>query len=150
MPTIREATIEDCHAIAPRIRDAEREAVKALFGKDISAECLLKSFEVSDQRFAIVHDGKPLAIFGAMPFSDEAACPWLASTDEMGEHLGWLVRNATRIHRLLQKHYAWLATIIDARDVVAIRLAPRLGLTLAHIEAVEPSGQVFQHVWSTR
>lgn len=123
---IRPASLADVHYLAPRLRAADVQEIKASHGLD-PLSALLASCEVSDQCSVFVDVfGNPCALFGTAPTPDlRSASVWLLGTDEISGPT--TARDFLRLTRgeLDRLHaggrYRVLYNYVDERNEASIR-----------------------------
>lgn len=148
-PVIREATLADCHVVAAGLRAADIETIRTVT-KGAPLEGVITSFNASTYCFAVIHDGEPIALFGAATLEDGTGCPWVLATDQMGAHIGWALRTGPQIIELLQRHYPLLAGFADLRDGVMTRYLGICGFSLGREIPFGNVGVPFQLFWRQR
>ena len=135
-PKIREATLGDCHALAPILRKADLAEIAAGSGRDPLA-ALIDSFEGSAQRFTIEAAGRPLAIFGGGPlprYSDyTVGSPWMLGSDALRDHATWFLRSTPEIVERVARHYDLLLNAVDIRNTAHVRWLRFAGFTMGEV-----------------
>ena len=132
MIEIRPVVPGDANELAPRLRAADLQEIKANLGED-PLSVLQKGIAVSDPCYAVVnHAGQPLALFGVVPDTCDAdvGLIWLLASDELAEHPFFVLRNTRKWVEKLQKQYRVLWNHIDARNELHIRWLQWSGFTL--------------------
>ena len=133
---IRPAMVED--ALALVLRQADREEVKALTGRD-PREALVESVERSAAAWAGLANGELVCLFGVVPVSlvGVTGIPWLLGSDAVTRYgRPFLRRNRTYLREMLRE-FPVLRNVVDARNTVSIRWLEWLGFTFG---APQPMG----------
>jgi len=116
---VTDATYEHVDELAPRLRQADLDEVWA--SHHLSGYHALKlSLGMSDPAFSIIHNDKVIAIFGAAPFTDGGASPWLLGSDEIRDIWLPFVRHSRYFVQLMLDRYGYLENYVDARNVLSI------------------------------
>ena len=126
---IRPATVED--ALALVLRQADREEVEALTGRD-AREALVESVVRSAAAWAGLANGELLCLFGVVPVSlvGVTGIPWLLGSDAVTRYgRPFLRRNRVYLREMLRE-FPVLRNVVDARNTVSIRWLEWLGFTL--------------------
>ncbi|WP_043879573.1 hypothetical protein [Azorhizobium caulinodans] len=152
MPLYRDATLADCEAMAPRLREADRQELKAFDGSEPLA-ALVDSFKASIICRAIDHGGEPIAIYGVAPYDPECSdctvgVPWMLATDELKTHATWFLRTCKEELVKIQQPYAVLQNFVDVRNQLHIQWVRWCGFTLG--EKYPRNGTHFQHIMRLR
>jgi hypothetical protein len=128
----RIARATDAERLAPRLRVADRQEIKAVSGEDPLA-ALERS--VSQSRpchaIAIEPEDQPLALFGVVPHAESRnlGFVWLLGSADIDTHSFVLLRMSRECVESLQDHYAILWTLADARNRVHLRWLEWCGFT---------------------
>jgi hypothetical protein len=126
---IRPATVED--ALALVLRQADREEVEALTGRD-AREALVESVVRSAAAWAGLANGELVCLFGVVPVSlvGVTGIPWLLGSDAVTRYgRPFLRRNRAYLREMLRE-FPVLRNVVDARNTVSIRWLEWLGFTL--------------------
>ena len=126
---IRPATVED--ALALVLRQADREEVEALTGRD-AREALVESVVRSAAAWAGLANGELVCLFGVVPVSlvGVTGIPWLLGSDAVTRYgRPFLRRNRAYLREMLRE-FPVLRKVVDARNTVSIRWLEWLGFTL--------------------
>ncbi len=126
---IRPATVED--ALALVLRQADREEVEALTGRD-AREALVESVVRSAAAWAGLANGELVCLFGVVPVSlvGVTGIPWLLGSDAVTCYgRPFLRRNRAYLREMLRE-FPVLRNVVDARNTVSIRWLEWLGFTL--------------------
>jgi hypothetical protein len=126
---IRPATVED--ALALVLRQADREEVEALTGRD-AREALVESDVRSAAAWAGLANGELVCRFGVVPVSlvGVTGIPWLLGSDAVTRYgRPFLRRNRAYLREMLRE-FPVLRNVVDARNTVSIRWLEWLGFTL--------------------
>jgi hypothetical protein len=120
---VRRAVPDDAKALAPRLRAADVQEIKAAIG-DPPEAVLERSIEWSEPCFAAVKDAETvIALFGAVPeLNDhEIGIVWLLGSDELANHPFYFLRNSRKWVDELQGLYPVLWNCVDARNETHIK-----------------------------
>jgi hypothetical protein len=122
---------EHIEYIAPRMRRADVEEIKAASGKS-PREALEFSFDRSNEAWALIYDGKPAAMFGVgwISILSGMAAPWLLGTDLVQDHYRHFLRGSRWWFARISSGYDVLTNIVDDRNDVSKRWLEFLGFTL--------------------
>jgi hypothetical protein len=139
----RPATLEDVDWVAPRLRKADVEEIKASCGTS-AYEGLYASFAASNPALALVDgDGPPLGIFGLVPDADGNACVWMLGTGEIEKYPMTFLRNSLEWVRQSNRQYPILYNQVDARNGVHIKWLRWMGFTLFREVIYGPENRLF-------
>ena len=125
---IRPATVAD--ALALVLRQADREEVEALTGRD-PREALVASVERSASAWAGLANGELVCLFGVVPMTlvGVTGIPWLLGSESVTRYgRPFLRRNRIWLREMLRE-FPVLRNVVDARNAVSIRWLAWLGFT---------------------
>ena len=134
--------VED--ALALVLRQADREEVEALTGRD-PREALVESVERSAAAWAALANGELVCLFGVVPMSlvGVTGIPWLLGSDAVTRYgRPFLRRNRAYLREMLRE-FPVLRNVVDARNTVSIRWLGWLGFTLGTPEPMGVCGLPF-------
>ena len=129
---IRLVVHEDANKLAPKLRAADLQEIKANLGGD-PLRVLQKGVAESDPCYAVVNEeNEPLALFGVVPDTGDSdvGLVWLLASDELAEHPFFVLRNTRKWVEKFQQRYRVLWNHIDARNELHIRWLQWSGFTL--------------------
>lgn len=129
--TIRAAVIADASAIAPHLRDADKNEIIASHGHDIE-NAIAASINASEASTVCLPDGTPICIFGIGGDGQGYGIPWMIGTDEMIKHRKALIRDARNWIERQLKRYPILYNYADGRNTVHINWLRHMGFTISH------------------
>lgn len=132
---IRLARAGDADGLAPRLRAADLQEIKANVGAD-PLVVLERGVAESDPCYALVDGGgRPLALFGAVPDPDcaEVGRVWLLGSDELARQRFFVLRNSREWIERLHQRYRVLWNFVDARNEVHIRWLKWCGFTFVRL-----------------
>lgn len=152
-PRIVPATQEDLDRLKGRFREADKEEVYAMSGRDIDSAAQ-HGFKTSELCWIGLWDNDPIAIFGCRRHSilSDEGTPWLLGTDrirEPGIKEAFIAANSPYIKIMLES-FDYLENFVDARNIIAVKWLQRLGFT---IEPAMPMGFLkmpFHRFWLRR
>lgn len=143
------ATRADAIALAPRLRAADVEEIRAASGRG-ALDALLRSFEFSTHVWAVrAADGRPVALWGVGPLSlvEGRGCPWLLAADAF-EALGPAIARKSRpLLAAMRDLYPRLENHVDARHRKAVRWLSWLGFTIDPAAPWGVEGRPFHRFW---
>lgn len=130
MPRIRRAGVADAVALAPRLREADRNECRAFLG--LPPEAVLPLSVQTDKAWTFVDDlGVPQGMFGVSPVDQHPyfGIVWMATSPEIVKHRKALVRLAPQWLAHLHDLYPLLGNHIDARNELHVRWLKRMGFS---------------------
>ena len=146
-PVVRNTSIEACHAIAPHLREADRETLQRITGLP-AASGLAAIFDMSTSVYTVNHEGRTVALLGVTPLGDGVGSPWLACTGEMEAQLPGLQTNLSGIVEDMHRAYGTLASLVDPADPLLPALLASCGFTVsAHMAPAIPRGAALRLHW---
>lgn len=140
---------DHARALAPRLRDADREEVKAQSGLAPGA-ALLASVAMGNATAAL-EDGVVIALFGCPRWSvlGEGGVPWMLGCNRVLEIPTVVLRHNKRFVEQWRSEFAYLSNHVDARNEVSIRWLRWLGFTIHDPAPHGPYGMAFHKFdWS--
>ncbi len=144
---IREATIEDAHELAPKVRQADLDEIEAASGMlgEAPLEALVKSLTASGSPKTGLIDGEVVCMFGVATNTllSVRGCPWLLSSDLLIDHAKPFLRRSREYVNSLKEDYMYLCNFVDARNKHAIRWLEWLGFDILPTQAYGPYGIMF-------
>ena len=143
---IREATLEDAFALAPRLRQADRAELEAQGHLDMDV-ILVESITVSKEALAYEVDGVVHALFGVAP-GPGYGIPWLLGSDVLFNHQkALLCLPLDYIPRWLSE-FGFLMNMVHSESTRSIRWLKRIGFTIE--PEVQIEGGAFFHPFTMR
>lgn len=131
---VRESTLRDAIDMAPRLRDADYEELRACLGDTMDPEEVLRiGIEQSDDPRTVELDGKPIAIFGVVDVKEDTptvGCIWMLGTNQIKDIKGQFLRSCKEQLSYQEKPYEVLTNFVDARNVVHIKWLRWMGFTI--------------------
>lgn len=129
--TIRPATLDDAHDLAPRLRAADLAEIEAGTGRAV-LDVLVESVTRSLWSEALLIDGRLEALggLGTVSLLFGPGVPWLLGSDRLTESPRWFLGESRRQVRRMLEHYEILTNRVDARNSAAIRYLRHLGFAL--------------------
>lgn len=129
MIEIHQTIPEDVEALAPRLRQADIDEIRAASGLDPETALRL-SRQVSSLCFTVFGEGKQIAMFGVRAEDNPSIGRiWMLGSDEIHDHRFGFLRMSKPWVALLQERYPILYNYIDARNSAHIRWLDWLGFT---------------------
>ena len=144
VPEIVRATEEHVAAMAPHLRDADREEI-LISTRMTPAESLHYSMTMSPIAYTALEGDTPICMFGAgtaNPLSFTGS-PWLLATDDLdrwGFQLGKLCR---RYVVEMFDRFDYLCNYVDERNTKAVRWLEWIGFTIHDAAPHGPYGMPF-------
>lgn len=132
---VRSARAGDAAELAPRLRGADLQEIKASLGAD-PLSILERGIADSDPCYAVVDgEGRPFALFGAVPDSSntEVGLVWLLASDDLVKHSCFVLRNSRRWVEKLHRRYRVLWNFVDGRNEVHLRWLKWCGFTFVQL-----------------
>jgi hypothetical protein len=132
MIRIRPALISDAVGLAPKMRKADLQEIKANLGEDPFV-VLERGIAQSSPSYTVVNEAdQPLALFGVVPDTGDTdvGLVWLLASDELAQHPFFVLRNSRKWVEKFQRQYRVLWNHIDARNELHIRWLQWSGFTL--------------------
>lgn len=121
--------LEDGEILGPRLRQADKDEIKASVGED-PRDILKKSIEISRERYTVkdLENEEPLACFGVAPYGKDMGLVWfLGSNEIVRKNRISFLRNSEFWVQKLFKDYRILFNVVDARNKLHIRWLKWLG-----------------------
>lgn len=129
MIEIHQTIPEDVEALAPRLRQADIDEIRAASGLDPETALRL-SRQVSSLCFTVFGESKQIAMFGVRAEDNPSIGRiWMLGSDEIHDHRFGFLRMSKPWVALLQERYPILYNYIDARNSAHIRWLDWLGFT---------------------
>lgn len=132
------ATLEHVAAMAPHMRQADRDEVWAscLLAPD---HALRLSLQTSRKAWAGIIDGEVVCIFGvgAQSVLSDVGVPWMLGTDALEGKQFTFLRHCRRYVAEMRAGYSVLVNFVDERNTVSQRWLRWLGF---HMDEPEPHG----------
>ena len=114
------ARIEHAYALAPHMKQADREEVKAASGLE-PLEVLLKSLELSEKAYAILEKDEVIALGGLAPLTEHIGIPWALTSNKIALYPKQFCRIAKELIKGFHKSYPLLSNFCDAQNTTTIR-----------------------------
>ena len=142
--SVRAATKEDAISLAPRLRQADVDEIKAASDRD-PLEAMLISIRQSRAPKAGLVDGEVVFIFGVASSSlmSVHGSPWLLASDLLVDHAKPFLRGSKDYLNAMKKNFIYLSNFVDARNTDSIRWLQWLGFDILPTQAYGPYGLMF-------
>ena len=114
------AKIEHAYQLAPHMKQADREEVKASSGLE-PLDVLLKSLELSEKAYAILAMDEVIALGGLVPLNKEVGIPWALTSDKIALYPKQFCKITKKLLKGFHKSYPLLTNFCDARNHTTIR-----------------------------
>ena len=114
------ATTEHAYQLAPHMKQADREEVKAASGLE-PLEVLLKSLELSEKAYALLAGDEVIALGGLVPLTEQIGIPWALTSDKIALYSKQFCRITKELIKGFHKKYPLLTNFCDARNTTTIR-----------------------------
>lgn len=140
----RESVIEDAYSLAPRLREADKQEIRAAVGMTPLAG-LLYCLETSNPALTIIKDGEPpLGVFGLTPDPDNfAASVWMLAANEITKYPMTFMKNAIKWVQKTNTEYPVLYNYVDARNTLHIKWLRWMGFTFLNAKRMGPENRLF-------
>jgi hypothetical protein len=149
---VRPATLEDCLYVAGRLRDQDRDELRAL-GLDDFRHVLAESFKASRWCWCAHIDGRPVAVFGLAligPTLTAVGGVWMLGTPEIAFQKRSLLRLAPLYIGAMLQASPTLLNRVHAKNTLAVSWLRRSGFVLQPPIPVAPYGELFHPFSMTR
>ena len=145
------ATLDHVAAMAPRMRQADRDEVWAS-AMLTPEQALSMSVRTSMRSWAGIIDGEVVCIFGvgAPSMLSDVGIPWMLGTDSLERYQRTFLRRCRRYVAEMLDGYRVLVNFVDERNTVSQRWLAWLGFTLQDPEPHGPLGLPFRRFYMTR
>lgn len=120
---VRPATLEDIEMLAPRLRTADVEEVRAAIGF-YSVAYLTQAYLASDPCYVMVgEEGELVGIYGVVPNPVQlnSGAVWMHCTDDLVKYPFQFLRRCRAEINALHDDYELLFNFIDARNTVHVK-----------------------------
>ena len=114
------ARMEHAYQLAPVMKQADREEVKAASGLE-PLEALLKSLELSEKAYALLAGEEVLALGGLVPLTEQIGIPWALTSDKIALYPKQFCSITKKLVKEFHKRYSILTNFCDARNTTTIR-----------------------------
>ena len=114
------ARIEHAYQLAPVMKQADREEVKAASGLE-PLEVLLKSLELSEKAYAIMAGDEVIVLGGLVPLTEQIGIPWGLTSDKIALYPKQFCKIIKELIKGFHKRYPLLTNFCDARNTTTIR-----------------------------
>lgn len=142
------ASLNDAYVMAPHMRAADVDEVRAASGHT-PLEALVESIKASNgDAWTVRCNGEVLCIGGVMTSSllTGRVVPWLLTSNAVDRHMKSFYKVTKNAIQALREQYDHMENVIDARHVVALRWARRLGFEIGKEESFGPEGRGFHRI----
>lgn len=127
--TFHRATTDDAFDLAPKLRTADVDEIRALTGHT-PVEALVSGVQFSSPGITALADNEIVCIFGACPTSHPiAGSVWLLGSPLIDQYAFRFLRESRRWITALHACYPLLYNVVDARNEVHIHWLRWLGAT---------------------
>ena len=141
MTGIVESKKSHVSAVYNNLREADRNEIEAL-GKDPFTS-LMQGFKESAPCYTWMYEDEPSALFGCVPYTNNAAAIWMLGTDNIANHKYAFMKTCVPFHKELVRPYQLTGNIIDERNKVHMRFIEHLGYKFINRRSVGPKGLPF-------
>ena len=127
---VRQAIPEDAHKLAPKMRKADREEIKASHNSTPLNALLFPFTQLKHKTFTIIGTEKEdvIGMFGVVPCETKNyGIAWLLSSEELLNHTRQFLRECPKWVNEMSKDYKYLYNYVDERNIVAIKWLQFLG-----------------------
>jgi hypothetical protein len=138
---IRRSFIEDVDWLAPRLRDADINEVKASMDWN-PEQALIYGFYESSVCMSAVRNNKPFVMFGVVEVEPEVGAIWLLGSSMIETSWVFFLRKSKLWLDVLHKDYPLLFNYVDQRNEVHIRYLKWLGFTFINLHPQFGAGKL--------
>lgn len=140
--TFRLATDEDAYYVGDNLRECDRVEIQR-GGTEDPAISPLKSLHASLIAWAMVREGRAIALFGVAPFklAERTGVVWLLGTPECGRAAKTLVRSGRYYVGLMSRLFPILLNAVDVENITSRNWLSALGFK--EIASCELNGNPF-------
>lgn len=126
--SVRPAQAEDAPALAPKLREADRQELSALTSLG-PLEALSLALKCSSIAYAVEDaSGEVVALFGVAPGeTPDMGSVWLLGSDALATHRFTFLRHSREWLKVLFSSYRLLGNIVDARNTLHVQWLRWLG-----------------------
>jgi hypothetical protein len=143
-PIVYRASVADAIDLAPRLRSADVEELRA--GSGLSPlSALTKGVQTSTVCYAAADSDGVFALFGAADQGEGRAAIWLLASDRLFEHKRFIVREAPKWVVRFHQRWPTLFNFVDTLNEKHVRFLKHLGCGFGELPANERF-QLFYHV----
>lgn len=128
------ATLEHAEALAPRLRPADVNEVKAASG-DTPESALVMSIAYSPKSWAWLVDGEVVAIFGVAmhPYKPMTGIPWLLASPDLEKQKIFFLRTCGVYIDEMLDVFPVLENYVDCRNTASIQWLAWCGFAMAEV-----------------
>jgi hypothetical protein len=136
---VRQATYQDCLALAPRLRADDVAELAAVGAMPLSA--LLDAVRVSTVAWAAEYDGEVQAILGAAPLPDDSGegAPWLLASERIGEFSTQVLRESDLYIDQMHAHFPTLRNYVHAMNRSSLMWLRWCGFKFTRVVRITPT-----------
>lgn len=129
---VRPATVEDCHALFPLLRECDRKEILLATG-DSTVQVLLSSIAASEEAWIAEElDGTLLGIYGVSNVEGMGGV-WMLATPAVYRHSKALVKDGRKWIAGLLKRFPILFNFVHAENSRSIGWLRKLGFTIGEL-----------------
>lgn len=139
---IRDAEIGDGIALAPNLRKADMQEMKAATG-EVGPNSLEKGIRDCDECWCLEVEGTPIALYGYRDSGDESAYIWLMGSDTIEDVRWQFLRASKNTINKLSKTFTSLWSLSDARNTKHREWYEWLGFKVLNQVKAGPQGDMF-------
>jgi len=139
---VRDAEIGDGIALAPNLRKADQEEMKAATGK-VDPDSLETGIRDCDKCWCAEVEGEPIALYGYRDSGDGSAYIWLMGSDVINDVRWQFLRQSKYTMNMIAKTYDSLWSLADVRNTTHQEWYEWLGFKILNKVAAGPYGLEF-------
>ena len=129
---VRPATVADCRALFPLLRECDRREIELATG-DSTVQVLLDSLESSEEAWVGIGDqGELLGIYGVARIGDMGG-PWMLATPDVYRYSKELVRDGREWVKGILPRYSMLFNFVHEDNTRSIAWLRKLGFTIGKL-----------------
>ena len=117
---VRKATLSDCLFMSTRLRQADRDEIKAAGGSDPLSSLFVGLLCSSEPLVGVNDSDEPVVMWGVIPTGDRIGSVWALATDELSDHRIKFLRHSRHYVEALHKDFDLVYNVVDARNALHI------------------------------
>ena len=139
---IREAEVGDGVALAPRLREADKQEMLASTG-EVGSGSLERGIRDCDECWCLEVEDEPIGLYGYRDIGDGSAFIWLMGSDGIEDVRWQFLRASKNTIKHLGKTYDSLWSLSDARNTKHQEWYEWLGFKVLNTVQAGPEGMTF-------
>tara|TARA_R110002012_G_scaffold35401_2_gene101127 strand:+ start:3016 stop:3483 length:468 start_codon:yes stop_codon:yes gene_type:complete len=139
---IRDAEVGDGITLAPNLRQADKDEMKAATGQ-VGPDSLERGIRDCDQCWCAEVEGEPVCLYGYMDSGDGSAFIWLMGSDIISDVSWQFLRASKHTMKKLSHTYDSLWSLADIRNTTHQEWYEWLGFKVLNQVKAGPEGRTF-------